>query len=732
MPMTACTIGAVALLLLALEDGDRPIAPLVRGTRWQLDARHAVLGLAGAAVLAQAAYYAAYFTRSPLLGVGGAVPPPELWLPLAMALALAAQSRDGWLILRAPAVLGGAVIAAIVNEPIHRRAPGQSRWRHAIDDLLGPAERHAIDRYAIRAIAFPLVAVVAGRGQPHPAGLTSALREAWRRTGAVAERAIALRPITTMRQVYLLAMYALLAISVLAKGPPGLTVVAGVIALRVACCREWRDVLAGGLELKRGALLMIAIAVPWHVAMYLKAGPAFVNEYLLTHILSRASAGVDNSPGSFEFYTSQIGHGMWLWAALLPAALGAALARARTDSREARVRFTVALWAIAAVAVFCLVQTKFHHYILPAIPPLALVVAMFLDDVVARRDRLHPLYAALAAGIALLVCRDLVAEPERWIEMFVFRYDRPWPAAEPYSIDVSDPLIALGLAGAASLLVLGTRFARLGAVLVGGCAVAICLWALRVYMPIAATHWGMREAMRTYYAERTIYGQQLIYFGLDQLLADWGRPRDTWSFETAVPRALQLGQPMALRIQVFDPDAERALQREVTLAGAVSAIGPHRVTIALAPSARAALEPHLADARAAATATRPPAASGPAAARRDPRRARLRARQPIYAVDADRLLAWQLYWRGELFWSGGEIWAWPAEQKTYFGNTNNVQLLKYLGDATRAPRGRRYFVLTEASRLLGLRGILPTPRARDSLEPIDLTSNKFSLGAFTL
>src|SRR4029077_20814135 len=131
-----------------------------------------------------------------------------------------------------------------------------------------------------------------------------------------------------------------------------------------------------------------------------------------------------------EYYSSQIGHGMWLWAALLPAALAAAILRPRIDSREARVRFLVALWAIGGYAFFGLVQTKFHHYILPVVPALGILVAFLLSDLLAGRDRLHPLYAAIGVGLVLLVCRDLVHEPERWIEMFVFRYDRPWPSGE--------------------------------------------------------------------------------------------------------------------------------------------------------------------------------------------------------------------------------------------------------------------------------------------------------------
>src|SRR5262249_1213877 len=206
----------------------------------------------------------------------------------------------------------------------------------------------------------------------------------------------------------------------------------------------------------------------------------------------RAGGGVDHSPGTFEYYASQIGHGMWLWAALLPAALAAAILRTRSETREGRVRILVVLWAVAGFAFFGLVQTKFHHYILPVVPALGLLVAFFLDVLVAGRDRLPPVFAAIGAAVAPLISLTLMDEPERWIEMFVFRYDRPWPTAEPYQIDPSDGVLALGIASAIAIAVAATRWRRLGVVCLGAAGLAICLWSLQVYMPLAGTPCGLR------------------------------------------------------------------------------------------------------------------------------------------------------------------------------------------------------------------------------------------------
>ncbi|MBP6632880.1 MAG: hypothetical protein KA297_25905, partial [Kofleriaceae bacterium] len=91
------------------------------------------------------------------------------------------------------------------------------------------------------------------------------------------------------------------------------------------------------------------------------------------------------------------------------------------------------------------------------------------------------------------------------------------------------------------------------------------------------------------------------------------------------------------------------------------------------------------------------------------------------------------YWRGEVFWSGDEIYGFLPEYQTdwQLNDSDGKKLVKYLSDRTLAPLGRRYYVLTSGN-VSGLRGLLPTQRGKDTLETIDTTGNKFSLGRFEL
>ena len=693
MPLCACVMGAIAMFAMAMEDGERPLEPLARVGPFELDARHALFLVVGGFVVVQAIYYVVYFTASPQLAVARVAMKPALMFALWMGLSLVALSRDGWLAVRTLLLFVpiGGVIALARGNAIGHGPPGRSLYAIIRDDYLAHWERHALDRYVVRALAFLPVWALGG---------------SWRDTDRAANRVLGMAPIATTRQVYLLWCYALLGVSILAKGPPGIGVVGLVGVFYVILHAKWRALYDGRFELKRGLILMIVVALPWHVAMFLKDGARFIDEYVMTHIMNRGLVGVDNSPGTFEHYTQQLGNGMWLWAALLPAAVAATIARARTDTREGRVRFLVALWAIVAVFFFSIVQTKFHHYILPAVPALGILVAFFLDDILAGRDRLHPLYAALGIGIVVLVARDLIWDPARWIHMFVFRYDRPWPTAEPWAVDPSDGFIGLAIIACAAIAVAALPWRRVGVAALGAAALAICLWSLHVYMPLAGTHWGMREAVHGYYANRTIYGEKLVYFGGGELAAEWADVGNTWTFDTFVPDTLHVGQPMTITVQLNKPDNERVSVETIALVGSVTQIGDHSVEVTFAPGERAKIDVRKYGAE--------------------------RGRPPLHVVDADRLIAWQLYWRGENFWSGDEIWGWLPENKTAFVKTDSVEFGKYMQDRTKAPLGRRYFMVTEAGRALSVRSMLPTPRARDSFEVLDTTSNKFTMVAFWL
>jgi hypothetical protein len=100
-------------------------------------------------------------------------------------------------------------------------------------------------------------------------------------------------------------------------------------------------------------------------------------------------------------------------------------------------------------------------------------------------------------------------------------------------------------------------------------------------------------------------------------------------------------------------------------------------------------------------------------------------------LPGDRLVAWQMYWRGETFYSANEIYDQhlPSDDKTVFlGERNSERLQEWL----RKHVGQRVFFVVERVRMPTLTSLLPTPGGKQSLHVVDETNNKFVLAVANL
>jgi hypothetical protein len=338
------------------------------------------------------------------------------------------------------------------------------------------------------------------------------------------------------------------------------------------------------------------------------------------------------------------------------------------------------------------------------VPALAVLVAFWIDDVLDGRIRHVGAMCAAASTIVLLITRDLMGEQKKLIELFVYRYDRPWPDGAPWYIDLSDPILGFGLAFAALMLLLAIRRLRPWVfVALAATAVLATYWTSNVYMRYAAMHWGQRAAIQAYYEQREIHGIDVHYDSPVQLAREWEGFSGDYLIETVVPEHLSPGKPMQIELLVGG-----SRPKSVALHGRISRIGDERFWVHIDADELARLQPMIEASR---------GQEAPAS-------------RAWKELDADRLLAWQLYWRGENFWSGDEIWGRSDETRTAFKNTDNKEFLQYLN--TKGRHGQRYFVITEAGRVRNLPSILPTRTAKDTLEVVDESCNKFTLVSFIL
>jgi len=219
------------------------------------------------------------------------------------------------------------------------------------------------------------------------------------------------------------------AIATMAKGPAGFGLPMLCAFAYVATKRRWSELLR--LEILTGVLVILAVAMPWYVAMYVRHGSPFTDRLIFHDMFNRAFSHVhDTNEGDdtgIRFYLWQLGYALFPWTGLAP--LGLIWGFRRSDSAISRTWSSITgsingkgasgdgaavgdasvmlvMWFLFAFFLFTFMGTKFHHYIFPAVPPVAMLIGVVLDDVIGDkalvRRGMMPVYAiGLGIGAAL-------------------------------------------------------------------------------------------------------------------------------------------------------------------------------------------------------------------------------------------------------------------------------------------------------------------------------------------
>jgi 4-amino-4-deoxy-L-arabinose transferase-like glycosyltransferase len=323
------------------------------------------------------------------------------------------------------------------------------------------------------------------------------------------------------------------AISTMAKGPAGLAVPALATLVYLLEKRDFSKLLT--LEIPLGIGVVASLVVPWYVAAYARHGSAFTDQLIFHHMLERATAHIhDTNEGddaSFRYYVWQLGYALFPWTGLAAAALVAWMKKSeRDEANHADASVLFAAWFVLAFALFASMPTKFHHYILPAVPPAAMLTGLFLDRVWAACGDPNPRgtherrmlggIGVAAAIVVSLVGRDLVHHPTgsdvegqaRLLHLFTYLYRRPWPD----TLDFRTALAGFTVLGAGAALLLAVdRWRKFAVVASSMTAIAFTAWGLDVYLFRCAPHWGQRELFTKYYGERTGADEPIVAYQLN-------------------------------------------------------------------------------------------------------------------------------------------------------------------------------------------------------------------------
>lgn len=148
--------------------------------------------------------------------------------------------------------------------------------------------------------------------------------------------------------------------------------------------------------------LTLAVALPWHLILWVTEGKAFVQQYFLGEVVEKRLEARGGGPGGIPsgHWTSLLtfARGFFPWSCLVPFALGALMGR--DDYR--RRWLMPSIWFTVALGVTVLSGRKFSWYVLPAFPPAAILVAALLDRFLDQTASVWVRASVVLGGLAAL------------------------------------------------------------------------------------------------------------------------------------------------------------------------------------------------------------------------------------------------------------------------------------------------------------------------------------------
>jgi 4-amino-4-deoxy-L-arabinose transferase-like glycosyltransferase len=271
---------------------------------------------------------------------------------------------------------------------------------------------------------------------------------------------------TRHRTAWWMGFYVFCGLSMLAKGLLGVVLPAAILLGYALLCvfpwtkeglaRHWaylahrkvrREVAEGRasmpelfaemsrMRLLTGIGVFLAVAGPWYAVMCAfpevdNEGKTFFVRFFIHDHLERLLTGVHTTTpgGSFTYFIEQGGYALFPWVAALPGGLAVA-ARLRLGNLDTRGRVTLIalLWAVFAFLLVGESATKFHHYVLAVLPGMAILIALFIDQLWEDGPAAHAVPLMLGLVLFALVARDLASTPKDFTDLFVYNYERTYP-----------------------------------------------------------------------------------------------------------------------------------------------------------------------------------------------------------------------------------------------------------------------------------------------------------------
>lgn len=307
--------------------------------------------------------------------------------------------------------------------------------------------------------------------------------------------------------------YVFMGLSSLAKGLTPLVLVGGTVFGYCLVSMDWG--LLKRMRMHTGAIIYLVVAAPWYTYMGTRYGMPYLKKFFWDHHVERSLGKLDKPNDTFEMFVLYFSVGVLPWITFLPMALFRAVpwAKREADKRSPELFFLMGF--IVTFTFFCVISTKFVHYIFPAVPYTAILIALYLDKLIEddRRSEINRLILFAAVMVLLIVAPDLL-DKKNYRNLFYFITTERLQDWHPNVADPSDffsvIFVLWGLVLAAAFAI--RRFNRwiLGALV--ALSVVYAGYITMVMIPTLEEMFSARGLIQTYLTQRKDASEPIAEF----------------------------------------------------------------------------------------------------------------------------------------------------------------------------------------------------------------------------
>lgn len=168
------------------------------------------------------------------------------------------------------------------------------------------------------------------------------------------------------------------ALAVLTKGLIGIVFPILIIGSWTLLLNKWHNLK--NWYIPSSLILFLAITIPWHYAVQQQNPEFFYLYFIEQHFLRFTDANIGHYSPAWYFIPCLF-LGFFPWIVFLPQTIKSSLPTSWRLRGEKQNELFLMLWAVLIFAFFSASKSKLISYILPVLPPLALLTANYLKKV---------------------------------------------------------------------------------------------------------------------------------------------------------------------------------------------------------------------------------------------------------------------------------------------------------------------------------------------------------------